>query len=88
MYGILQIGRIAYDNLIKYLEVRNYVPTGQTPGLFEHQTKPIYFCLVIDDFGVKYTNHNDVIHFINHLSKEYKCTIDCEGKLYLRITLD
>ena len=53
MYGLPQAGRIAYDKLKIYLAKGGYVPTDRTPGLFKHDTRPIYFSLVVDDFDVK-----------------------------------
>ena len=53
MYGLPQADCIAYDTLKIHLAKGGYVPTGRTPDLFKHDTCPIYFCLVVDDFGVK-----------------------------------
>ena len=88
MYGLPQAGRIAYDKLKIHLAKGGYVPTGRTPGLFKHDTRPIYFCLEVDDFGVKYINRDDAEHLINHLSTAYKCTVDWDGKIFLGIHLD
>jgi hypothetical protein len=30
----------------------------RTPGIFLHETRPISFTLVVDDFGIKYPNPN------------------------------
>ena len=76
IYRLPQAGRIAHDKLIKHLANGGYVPTGKTPGLFKHTSRPIYFCLVVYDFGVKYTSRNDAEHLINYISKGYKCTTD------------
>ena len=43
---------------------------------------------MVDDFGVKYVNKADAHHLIDHLSKEYKCTVDWDGKIFLGIHLD
>ena len=88
MYGLLQAGRITYDKLKLHLSNGGYIPTGKTPGLFKHQIRPIYFCLIVDDFGVKYTSRNDADHLIAHLSKAYKCIIDWDGKKIIGIHLD
>lgn len=87
MYDLPQASCISYTKLLKHLETCGYVPTGKTPGLFKHKTQPIYFYLVDDYFGVKYTSWDDAEHLINHLSKEYKCTTDWDGKLFLGIHL-
>jgi len=33
--------------------------------MWKHVARPIQFCLVVDDFGVKYTNQEDIDHLIN-----------------------
>ena len=76
MYGLPQAGRISYDKLVIHLEKGGCIPTGRTPGLFKHKTRPIYFCLVVDDFGVKYIDKADAQHLINHLAEAYTCTVD------------
>ncbi len=42
-----------------------------TPCLFRHPTRPITFCLVVDDFGVKYTNRHDFHYLVSCLSSIY-----------------
>jgi hypothetical protein len=43
--------------------------------------------LVVDDFGVKYTNQGDVDHLIGSLKKDYELTKDWDGNLYCGIKL-
>jgi Reverse transcriptase (RNA-dependent DNA polymerase) len=52
MYGLPQAGRIANDELVPYLDQHGYRQSEHTPGLFRHDTRPILFSLVVDDFGV------------------------------------
>ena len=58
-----------------------------TPGLWYHETRPISFTLVVDDFGVKYVNKADVEHLLTSLQATYKLTADWTGDLYCGITL-
>ena len=76
MYGLPQAGRLAYMKLLKHLKKGGYVRAGITPGLFKHETRDIVFSLVVDDFGVRCTKKEDAQHLINHLEKEFSCTID------------
>lgn len=85
MYGLKQAGRIAYDALVKHLAKYSYVPSNTTQGLWTHVTRPIQFILVVDDFGVKYTNEEDVHHLIAALKDKYNISIDWEGSLYCDI---
>ena len=76
MYRLPQVGRIAYNKLTTYLEKCGCVSTSFTPGIFKQATRPVYVCLVVDDFFVKYVNCDNAEHLIHHLSTEYKCTVD------------
>ena len=62
MYGLPQAGRIAYDKLVNHLAPHGYHPCPRTPGLWSHATRPVTFCLVVDDFGVKYVGQQHVDH--------------------------
>jgi hypothetical protein len=88
MYGLQQAGRLAYVKLIAHLKPAGYIRAGITPGLFRHTTNAIVFSLVFDDFGIRYTDKNDTQHFIDHLSKQYTCTVDWEGKIFLSMHLE
>ena len=72
MYGLPQVGQLAYNKLLTHLSLGGYIPTGVTPGLFKHKSNPIHFVLVVDDFGVKYIHRQDCIALIAHLNKDYK----------------
>jgi hypothetical protein len=87
MYGLPQAGRIAYDKLVNHLAPHGYHPCQRTPGLWRHVTRPVTFCLVVDDFGVKYVGKQHADHLLHALQTEYKITSDWEGKLYCGITL-
>ena len=50
-----QSGRIEHDNLVKHLEPYGYHPSSKNPGLWKHNSLPINFTLVVNDFGVKYS---------------------------------
>jgi hypothetical protein len=88
MYGLPQAGRLAYDQLVTKLSVHGYRPTTNTPGLWRHDTLDIVFCLVVDDFGVRYTRQQDAEHLITALETcGYKITTDWEGTRYVGLTL-
>ena len=87
MYGLPHAGRVSYDALVKHLAKGDYHPTKYTPGLFRHPTKPITFCLIVDDFGVKYTNRKDAEDLENHLQSKYETTTDWSGSSYCGVSL-
>ena len=87
MYGLPQAGKLAHDKLKKLLISRDYHPAPHTPGLWTHKRKDIYFSLVVDDFGVKYTKESDVQELIQLLSTTYTVTTDFTGVKYCGLTL-
>ena len=89
MYGHPAAGRIASDALIPVLEKAGYVQSDTTPGLFKHTTQPVAFCLVVDDFGVKYVGKEHAKHLIQTLQDvNYKITTDWDGTNFCGMTLD
>eukprot|EP00957_Ditylum_brightwellii_P181036 13791451-Ditylum_brightwellii.AAC.1 len=78
MYGLPQAGCIAHDQPVKYLTKHGYHPVQHTPGLRQHKTRDITFCLIFDDFGIKYTRGEDVEQFIASLKELYTITINWE----------
>ena len=67
MYGLPHAGKIANDRLQQHLAPYGYHPVRHTPGLWKHNSRPISFTLVVDDFGIKYANIADVHHLHNEL---------------------
>jgi hypothetical protein len=87
IYGLFQSGLLAQKDLIKLLEANGYYMTT-TNCLFRHRTRDIYFSLIVDDFGFKYTKEEDVNHLVGVLGTKYKTHIDWSGTRFLGITLD
>jgi hypothetical protein len=54
VYGLPQSGLLANKLLEKRLNKHGYRQSKLIPGLWTHDTQPIQFTLVVDDFGVKY----------------------------------
>jgi hypothetical protein len=82
MYGLPQAGKLAF------LAVDGYEPMPATPGLWRHKTRDIQLCLVVDDFGIKYTNKADADHLFAALRKHYVVSEDWTGNRYCGLTLD
>jgi len=76
------------DLLTKRLHNAGYYQSKITPGYWRHNWRPISFTLVVDDFGVKYTNKADIEHPISVLKQDYGIDTDWEGTRYLGLTLD
>ena len=88
MYGLPQAGLLANKLLAQQLATDGYHQVRHTPGLWTHAYRPIYFALVVDDFGIKYLKQADLDHLIASLEKYYDITVDLEGKEYVKIELD
>jgi hypothetical protein len=87
VYGLKQAGKLANDLLKKRLASDGYRPTTYTSGLWKHDTRPIAFTLVVDDFGVKYVDQADAKHLEACLAKYYTMKSDWEGGRYVGIYL-
>ena len=72
MYGLKQAGIIANKLLKKRLSKYGFAPTKHTHGLWRHETRPIQFTLVVDDFGIEYTNKADTQYLLDALDHHYE----------------
>jgi hypothetical protein len=88
MYGLPQAGRLANENLRTFLELHGYAPCHITPGLWKHLDSDLMFTLVVDDFGVRYTNRANVERLLEILKQDYQLPTDWEGTRYVGLTLD
>jgi hypothetical protein len=59
-----------------------------THGLWTHDTNPISFSLVVDDFGVKYVGREHAEHLMACIKKYYNISRDWNGRAYSGLTLD
>ena len=58
-----------------------------TPGLWRDMHSDMMFTLVVDDFGVRYTNRCDVDRLLDILRTSYHFTTDWTGQRYIGLTL-
>ena len=76
MYGLPQAGILANKLLTTRLRELGYEPSTTTPGFWKHRWRPVWFSLVVDDFGVKYVGRQHIEHLLNALRKWYTITYD------------
>ncbi len=88
MFGLLQAGLIANELLKKQLNEHGYRQSKLIPRLWAHDTWPIQFTLVVDDFGVKYVGKEHALHLHKVLEAHYKLACDWIGQRYIGITLN
>ena len=84
MYGLPQAGRLSQLRLISHFAKHGYHQCPNTPCLFRHDTFDITFCLVVDDFGIRYGSQSDPDRLIATLrANDYELTIKETGDAYL-----
>ena len=88
MPGLKKAVRIANDQLKAHLAHFGFAPVPRTPALWKHDTKPILFSLVVDNFGVKYIGKENADYLIQALQKLYIISIDWTGSLFCGLTID
>ena len=67
MHGLPQAGIIANNQFQKHLAKSDYFPRSTIPGLYKHKIFDTTLTLVVDDFGIKYTNKEDFLPLLNCL---------------------
>jgi hypothetical protein len=86
MFGLPQAGIITNGLLQRNLAKDGYHPTTHTHGLWTHDTQPISFSLVVDDFRVKYVSREHAEHLMTCIKKTYSISSDWNGTAYCGLT--
>ena len=87
MRDLPQAGIIANKKITKHLAPFEYRPTLHTPELWKHDTFPLFFTLVVEDFLIKYENVAHATHLLDALRASYPITNDWKASLYCGVTL-
>jgi hypothetical protein len=69
MYGLPQAGILANELLQRNLAKDGYRSIHHTHGIWTHDTHPISFSLVVDDFGFKYVGREHAEHLMPCIKK-------------------
>ena len=88
IYGLKQADIIAYNHIKTNLKPHTYHPVIGTVRLWKHASRPIYFCICVDNFGIKHYDKADVDHLLDKIGKIYNYTTDGDGKQYCDMTLN
>jgi hypothetical protein len=86
MHGLSQTGIIAQELLADQLKNHGYTQCKTMPGLWKHNSRPIAFSLVVNDFGMKYVGKENAQHLLRTIRKYYKCSRNWEGEQYCGLT--
>jgi hypothetical protein len=65
-----------------------YRPTEHTHGLWKHKTRPVWFLLVVDAFGIKYIGRENAEHLMTSIKKNYAISRDWTGSAHCGLKLD
>jgi hypothetical protein len=68
-YGLPQAGILANHLLCSRLEAEGFYEAASTPRLWRHKWRPIQFCLIADDFGIKYVGLEHFNYLLGILKK-------------------
>jgi hypothetical protein len=83
MHGLPQAGLLANKLLERCLNKHGYWQSKLVPGLWKHDTRPIQFTLVVDNFGIKYVGEEHAQHLKNALEEHYKLMCNWTGNRYI-----
>jgi hypothetical protein len=79
MYGLPNAGLIANVILEIHLNKHDYHQSKLVPALWMHDWHPIWFTLVVDDFGVKYIGTKHALHLKSVHESHYPLSTDWTG---------
>jgi hypothetical protein len=86
-YGLPQAGILANNLLCSRLLAEGYYKVASTPGLWHHKWCPVQFCLIVDDFGVKYVGLKHFTHLLDVLKKFHGVQINMAGDKFAGIDI-
>ena len=69
------------------LNKAGYYQCPTTPGIWRHNWRPIFFCLIVDDFGIEYVGKCHSDHLRNILLEHYELTQYWSGSRFAVINL-
>ena len=72
MYDLPQAGLLAHQQLTRFLNPHGYFESKITPGLWTHETNPLSFTLIVNDFGIMYEDRSHVENLLNILKDKYQ----------------
>ena len=87
-YGLPQSGCLSNYLLGKLLNKAGYFEAVTTPGLWKHTWRPIKFCLIVDDFGIKYVGEKTAHHLRAVLQEHYDISEDWNGTRFAGLDLE
>jgi hypothetical protein len=87
-YGRLQAGILANDLLCSCLEVKDFYEVALALGLWCHKWRPIQYCLIIDNFGVKYVGLEHFNYLLSILKKFHGVQYNMAGDKFAGMDIE
>lgn len=88
IYGLAQAGKLAQERLFHLLNSNGYYAISPNcPCVFKHVTDEIMFCIVVDDFGIKYKDKETAEKLIRVLQQLYIMKVNWTGSSYVGFTI-
>jgi hypothetical protein len=78
-YSLPQAGIFANNLLQSRLVAEGYYEAASTPGLWHHKWCPVQFCLIVDNFGIKYVGLKHFNHLLDLLKKYHGVQVNMAG---------
>ncbi|KAL7477035.1 hypothetical protein ACHAW6_002855, partial [Cyclotella cf. meneghiniana] len=88
MYGLPHVSLITNELLEKRFNKHGYHQSKLVSGLWKHNWHPVWFTLVVDDFGVKYIGKEHTLNFQSVIESSYPRSTNWTGDRYIGIMLD
>jgi hypothetical protein len=88
MYCLPQAGILANKLLKQQLNAKGYYHCQHIPGLWRQVWRDISFCLVVNNFDIKSTSCDHVLHLKTILEEHYTINMDWDGSLFCGINID
>jgi hypothetical protein len=88
MYGLPQAGILTNELLQEGLALDGHHTTEHTHGLWKYETRPVWFSLVVDDFGINYIGCDNAEHLMASIKNNYDISSDWTGSAYCSLKLD
>ena len=80
MPGLKQDVRLVIDRLTKILARNAYAPVPHTSSLWSHHTSDLVFSIVVDNFGINYTQRESNYHLLRSLREDDVITNEWTGE--------
>jgi hypothetical protein len=88
MYGLPQAAFLSQQDLKKHLVSHGFYECKHTPCFYRHLTRNLLFGVVVDDFGIQYTNKADAQWLETILKERWGVKTDWTGDKFLGLRLE